>query len=576
MQRFWNAVKRRKRVIDNGSSESQLARVLNVFDLTFLGVGSTLGLGVYLLAGSVAYEQAGPSVTISFLVAALASAMAGMCYAEFASRVPKAGSAYVYSYITVGEFVAFSIGWNLILEYGIGESAEYISGDQQMMVHFAGASSVARGLSNYIDALMDNRMKEFLRATMPINVGFLGQYPDWLAWIVILVLNAVIAFGVKESTFVNNICTTFNLATICVVIVAGGIAANPANWSIAKESIPAGVRGGEGGFMPYGIAGIMAGAAKCFFGFVGFDVVATTGEEAINPLRNIPLAIAISLSIIFAAYFGVSTVITMLVPYYEQDPGAPLPYAFGAVGMFEIKWIVTIGAIFALCTTMLGALFPLPRIIYAMASDGLLFKGLSRINGRTKTPLVASVFAGLLSSTMALIFDLNQLIEMLSIGTLLAYTIVAISVLVLRYQYDLGSAITEDDSPQTDAKAILGQLLNVRRLQQPTQLTSNIVKIAIVLFGLSAILLCIGITVVDSIPVVGCAVVLLLAMLLVTVRQPSAEKVALFNVPLVPWIPCVSVTINLYLMFQLSSVTWIRFAGWGAIGEHKEFVMQNM
>lgn len=437
----------------------------------------------------------------------------------------------------------------------------------------AGASSVARGLSNYIDSLVDNRMKQFLRETMPINVSFLGQYPDWLSWIVILLLNGVIAFGVRESTFVNNVFTTFNLATICVVIVAGAVAADPANWSIAKAAIPVGVRGGEGGFMPYGIAGVMAGAAKCFFGFVGFDVVATTGEEAINPKRNIPLSIGMSLIIIFLAYFGVSTVITMMVPYYEQDPGAPLPYAFGAVGMFEIKWIVTIGAIFALCTTMMGALFPLPRVIYAMASDGLMFQGLSRINGRTKTPLLATACAGLLSSTMSLLFDLNQLIEMLSIGTLLAYTIVAISVLVLRYQFDVNPSRSVHDiaesaaSIRVGAKAMLGQLLNVRRLQRPTALTSNIVKVAIVLFGCAAICLCIGITVIESMAVVGCAAVLLLAVLAVIVRQPAAEKVALFNVPLVPWIPCISVTINLYLMFQLNSVTWIRFAGWGALGE---------
>jgi solute carrier family 7 (cationic amino acid transporter), member 3 len=299
MNRLWNALKRRKQNDDSGE-ESKLARVLTLFDLTALGVGSTLGLGVYVLAGSVAYEQAGPAVTLSFLVAAIASAFAGLCYAEFAARVPKAGSAYVYSYVSVGEFVAFTIGWNLILEYVIG------------------TSSVARGMSGYIDALMDNQMAKTLKEVLPINVSFLADYPDFFSFAIVMLLAVLLAVGVKESTVLNNIFTTVNVVVIGIVLVAGAMKADPDNWRIPKENIPEGVRGGEGGFMPFGIAGVMAGAAKCFYGFVGFDCVATTGEEAKNPQRNIPLAIVTSLIVIFLAYFGISTVLTMMWPYYLQ------------------------------------------------------------------------------------------------------------------------------------------------------------------------------------------------------------------------------------------------------------------
>jgi solute carrier family 7 (cationic amino acid transporter), member 3 len=264
--------------------------------------------------------------------------ISGFCYAEFAARVPKAGSAYVYSYVSVGEFVAFTIGWNLILEYVIG------------------TSSVARGLSGYIDALFDNKMGNFWRDLFPMNVGFLAKYPDFFSFVIVMVLCGILAFGVKESSLLNNIFTVVNLLTVSIVLVAGIIKANPANWAIAKEDIPEGVRGGEGGFMPYGIAGVMAGAAKCFYGFVGFDCVATTGEEAKNPKRNIPLAIVISLIIIFFAYFGISTVLTMMWPYYDQNPEAPFPHVFQEIGWIEIKWIVSIGAIFALCTSLLGAM----------------------------------------------------------------------------------------------------------------------------------------------------------------------------------------------------------------------------
>lgn len=233
---FWRALSRRKRN-DNDGGESQLARVLNLFDLTALGVGSTLGLGVYVLAGSVAYEQAGPAVTISFLIAAIASAFAGLCYAEFAARVPKAGSAYVYSYVSVGEFVAFTIGWNLILEYTIG------------------TSSVARGLSGYLDTLFDNAMGKWLRAHFPIDIDFLAAYPDFFSFFIVVALSILLAVGVKESTLLNNIFTVINMAVISLILVAGAIKSDPSNWAIPKESIPPDVKhGGEGGFMPFGVS----------------------------------------------------------------------------------------------------------------------------------------------------------------------------------------------------------------------------------------------------------------------------------------------------------------------------------
>ena len=203
MSQFWTALTRRKRNDNEENLSSELARVLSVLDLTALGVGSTLGLGVYVLAGSVAYEQAGPGVVLSFLIAAIASAFAALCYAEFAARVPKAGSAYVYSYVSVGEFTAFTIGWNLILEYVIG------------------TASVARGLSGYIDALFGYKMGNALSETMGIDVNFLAQYPDFLSFSAVILLAILLGYGVKESSRVNNIFTGLNLLVIAIVIVTG-------------------------------------------------------------------------------------------------------------------------------------------------------------------------------------------------------------------------------------------------------------------------------------------------------------------------------------------------------------------
>lgn len=322
--------------------------------------------------------------------------------------------------------------------------------------------------------------------------------------------------------------------------------------------------------MPYGIAGVMAGAAKCFYGFVGFDCVATTGEEAKNPQKNIPLAIVISLIIIFLAYFGISTVLTMMWPYYLQNPEAPFPHVFQEIGWIEIKWIVTIGGIFALCTALLGAMFPLPRVIYAMSLDGLLFKKLSTINPKTKTPVIATVVSGILSAVMALMFNLHQLIDMMSIGTLLAYTIVAVCVLFLRYRDD--TMVEKEFS--VSVSVFMKQIFNLNFIKHANHLSFRIAVWSLCLFSIFSIIMCSilgyinfdfssGYTLVSML-IVGAG---LLLTLFIIQRQPAVDVSHLsFKVPLVPLIPCLSVLINLYLMFQLDIFTWIRFAVWVVIG----------
>ncbi|XP_071446749.1 cationic amino acid transporter 2 [Hetaerina americana] len=561
LRRVWNAFSR-KRFMEEDTNVTPLARVLTVFDLTALGAGSTLGLGVYVLAGSVAKVQAGPAVTLAFLIAAIASAFAAVCYAEFAARVPKAGSAYVYSYVSVGELVAFVIGWNLILEYIIG------------------TASVARGLSSYIDSLVNHTMQNALREAMPMDVSFLSNYPDFLSVGIILLLTALLAFGVKESTTVNNIFTVLNLITIMIVIIGGAIKSNPENWKIKKENIPPGKDGGSGGYIPFGFSGVMAGAAKCFYGFVGFDCVATTGEEAKNPHKSIPLAIILSLIIIFLAYFGTSTVLTMMLPYYDQDENAPFPYAFGQIGWDAVKWIVTIGAIFALTTSLMGSIFPLPRIFYAMANDGLIFKGLAKVHPKTQTPLIATILAGALAGIMALIFDLQQLIDMLSIGTLLAYTIVAICILILRYKTNENDQLeTSEPTGQMASHGIFfsspmttfSSLFNLRGIKNAHPTSSLIVQCSVVIFCITgiafdAILTFANMTGTWEIILVAILGLLLITFLIIMARQPVAHLDLFFKVPLVPLVPGLSIIINIYLMLMLDVFTWIRFGVWMIIG----------
>ncbi|KAM3962653.1 cationic amino acid transporter 2 [Aphomia sociella] len=545
----------RRKAAEEGAA--RLARVLSALDLTALGVGSTLGVGVYVLAGDVAKNYAGPAVILSFLLAAVASVFAGLCYAEFGARVPKAGSAYVYSYVCVGEFIAFIIGWNLILEYIIG------------------AASVVKALSEYLDSLLNKAMSSYLQEVLPMDSPHLASYPDLFAFAVIMVFSVALAFGVKESSKFNNLCTGVNLCVVLFVIISGSFKADTKNWRIPASEVPqtAGKNFGSGGFAPYGLAGIIKGAAVCFYGFIGFDCVATAGEEARRPQKSIPFAVVASLLVVFLAYCGVSSVLTLMLPYYLQDEKAPFPFVYDRLGWSWAKYAVSVGAICALCSSLLGAVFPLPRIIYAMSADGLLFAWLGRVSARFQTPLVGTVVAGLFTGTLAMIFKLEQLIHMMSIGTLLAYSMVASCVLLLRYESSAGGQ-RGVATTKLSARALLQQLL------KPHCAASNAVSAAVVstlvtFYGVWCFIMMWSINhygdailsgEVGPIAMLVVGVFLVVSTLYAISRQPVSDKKLAFSVPLVPWLPGLSILINVYLMLNLDYMTWVRFAVWIAAG----------
>ncbi|KAI4301022.1 hypothetical protein L6164_034341 [Bauhinia variegata] len=397
----------RRKLVDSAErkAEGLLAKDLSVPHLIAVGVGATIGAGVYVLVGTVAREHSGPALAISFLIAGIAAALSAFCYAELASRCPSAGSAYHYSYICVGEGIAWLIGWALILEYTIGGSA------------------VARGISPNMAALFGgpDSLPIFLARQ---HIPWLDIVVDPCAAILVFIVTGLLCIGVKESTLAQGIITSVNVCALIFVIVAGSYLGFKSGW--VGYQLPT-------GYFPFGIDGMLAGSATVFFAYIGFDAVASTAEEVKNPQRDLPLGIGVSLFLCCGLYMMVSVVIVGLVPYYAINPDTPISSAFANHGMQWAAYIINAGAFTALCAALMGGLLPQPRILMAMARDGLLPPFFSDIHKSTQIPVKSTIATGLVAAVLAFFMDVSQLAGMVSVGTLLAFTMVAISVLILRY-----------------------------------------------------------------------------------------------------------------------------------------------
>ncbi|XP_073456892.1 cationic amino acid transporter 3 [Aquarana catesbeiana] len=575
----------RRRVLDLNNQESCFARCLTTLDLIALGVGSTLGAGVYVLAGEVANEKAGPAIVLCFLAAALSSVLAGLCYAEFGARVPKTGSAYLYSYVTVGEIWAFTTGWNLILSYVLG------------------TASVARAWSSTFDDIIGKGISTFFQDRVAFQVpNVLAKYPDFFALILVILLTILLAVGVSESALVNKIFTTINLLVLAFVILSGFLKGDIKNWKLTQDDYDnltkiynSSSPFGTGGFAPFGFSGVVSGAAICFYAFVGFDCIATTGEEAKNPQRSIPIGIIVSLLVCFVAYFGVSAALTLMMPYFLLNKSSPLPEAFRHVGWEPARYVVSVGSLCALSTSLLGSMFPMPRVIYAMAEDGLLFRFLAKVNKRTKTPLIATIVSGIISALMAFLFELDALMELMSIGTLLAYSLVAACVVILRYQPELMILLRKDTEMvklndadngaaeidlqitpySTQPDTFLVKHLLFPTSKEPTKTSGYIVYGCVTVLTVLFVALCalLAFKVEDLLNGCPACIVSLVVMSVVAAaitgiiwRQPECKTKLTFKVPALPVLPLFSVFINLYFMMQLKSETWIRFAVWMVLG----------
>jgi APA family basic amino acid/polyamine antiporter len=469
---IWRTKSVEESLADSKLEGQSLKRSLGPVDLALMGVAVAVGAGIFSVGAKAAANYAGPSVTIAFVFAAITCALAIMCYAEFASAVPVAGSAYTFTYATLGELLAWIIGWDLILEM------------------LTAAAVIAKYWGIYLADVF-----AILGWNVPKTLDVFGVQISWGAFIIVAIFTTLLAIGTQLSSRVSSVFTIIKIAIVLFVIVVGAFFIRPENYSpFIPPSVP--TEGGAAdvwtqslfafatGAQPaqYGFFGLIAGASLVFFAFIGFDVVATSAEEVRNPQKNLPRGIFAGLAIVTVLYIGVTLVLTGMVPYTTlaeaDDPS--LSTAFTAVGADWAAGIISVGILVGLTTVIMVLLLGLARVIFAMSRDGLLPGWLSKTSSKSKTPIRTQIIVGALVAVIAGFTDVGVLEEMINIGTLSAFVLVSIGVVVLRK------------------------------------------------------------------------------------KQPDLPRA--FKVPLSPYLPILSAALCLWLMLGLTTLTWVRFAAWLALG----------
>ncbi len=404
------------------SGEHSLKRSLSGFNLIMLGIGAIIGAGIFVLTGTAAARNAGPAVVYAFILSGITCAFAGLCYAEMASTVPIAGSAYTYAYSTMGEFIAWIIGWDLVLEYAVG------------------ATTVAVGWSGYVTSFLTQNLGLPIPASLTqapfsysVDGGFgsTGAIINVPAMIIIALVTILLTIGIEESAKTNNIIVVIKVTIVLIFILAGISHVNTANWVTAANPtgsfIPPQI--GEGQF---GWSGIFRAAAVVFFAYIGFDAVSTAAQEAKNPQRDMPIGILGSLAICTVLYILVAYVLTGVVPYDQLDRPEPIAAGIEAIGATWLSPFVKLGAIAGLSSVILVMLLGQTRVFFSMANDGLLPDAVSKIHPRYRTPYITTIIIGILVMIAAGFAPIGLVGELTSIGTLFAFAIVCAGVLVLR------------------------------------------------------------------------------------------------------------------------------------------------
>ncbi|MFY4774439.1 amino acid permease [Metabacillus sp. RGM 3146] len=397
-----NAFLRRKsiqKLQQEGETSSGLKRVLNLWQLSAIGLGGIIGVGIFVLTGQAAAHQAGPAVVLSFIIAGLASAAAALCYAEFAGLIPVAGSAYTYSYAVLGEGAAWLIGWDLLLEYTLV------------------VATVAIGWSGYMQALLKQIGLAIPAWAQGAPGTGDGHMVDLVAVLVSLAIAALLTRGMETGAKFNSAMVVIKLAVIIVVIAVGAFHINTANWNP---------------FMPFGFQGVMGGAALVFFAVFGYDTLTTAAEEAKNPQRDLPRAVVISLGCALVLYIGMSLVITGMAHYKTLGNPAPVAAAFESAGLKWMTILISAAAVAGILSVLFSFMLAGSRIWFAMGRDGLLPKWFTKVHPKYKTPYRPTVIIGIITAAVSGFTPINEVAELVNIGTLSAFVLICSSIIVLR------------------------------------------------------------------------------------------------------------------------------------------------
>jgi basic amino acid/polyamine antiporter, APA family len=390
------------------NADTGLKRCLNAFDLTMLGIGCIIGTGIFVLTGVVAAQHSGPAIVLSFILSGTACAFAALSYAELAGAIGGAGSAYGYAYSGIGEFIAWIIGWDLILEYSVA------------------TSTVAIGWSGYFGKIM-----ELIGIHLPpalMNAPLEGGIANVPAMVIVLLLSLLLSAGVQESARVNTIIVFIKLTAVLVFIAVAGPHVNPANW---HPFVPPATTDASGQ-SHFGWGGVLTGASLIFFAYIGFDAVSTAAEETVNPQRNLPIGIIGSLVVCTLLYIVVSGIVTGVVHYDQIDIKAPIADALKQLGIGWAEALISIGALAGITSVMLVLYFGLTRIVMAMSRDGLLPTPMAKVNPKTQTPVRLILGSGVVIALIAGLVPIGKVAELVNLGTLAAFFLVCASVIILR------------------------------------------------------------------------------------------------------------------------------------------------
>ncbi|XP_075251439.1 cationic amino acid transporter 4-like isoform X2 [Convolutriloba macropyga] len=525
--------------------ETELKRCLTTFDLVILGFSNTVGGGIYVALGLLVGQIAGPATIISFFLAAIPHMLTGLCLAEFGCKIPKAGSIYLYLYMSVGELIAFISGWTLIIN------------------HIFEAGLACRGITGYINGISD----ESLDSTLP--EFFVKHNLDPYSVIVVLLVAVTASVGIKQSTLVSTILWSVNISTLLFVSLCGFVLFDFQNWA---------------NFFPFGISSVFKSTTKTYFAFTGYDLITISSEEAFEPSKSVPVALITQISLVAVLYCTVSISVTLITPYYEISETAPFISVFGFHNLKWAEYIVTVGALCSLIGLIMGRVLCFSRTMYAISQDGLFMRILSKVNKTTQVPVFSTVIGSVLIGLVAIFLSLDHLTELVSFGNVVNHTLLAFAIIVVRYT---DKPLLLEDAKQTN----IDHKPHFQSETEPLTLnknnsgwTSKKVKIlaAFVISSVSAVLFIQPVYIFDGSRAIRyvcliCFVSFSLLSLGVIVYfgkkyKQQAPSSGLFRTPLVPLLPAVSIWMNLCIMAHFGTQYLLFGLFWASLGAFVYFV----